>query len=78
MNKTPRCLVVPGNFLPFNDTVTQLLYKQLRLLNMQYDVIALRNTEDSALLNLLHADPNYSKFNISYADDYSNIYFSIN
>ncbi len=78
MNKTPRCLVVPGNFLPFNDTVTQLLYKQLRLLNMQYDVIALRNTEDSALLNLLHADPNYSKFSISYADDYSNIYFSIN
>ena len=36
-----RCLAVTGTFLPYNDVTTQLVYKQLRLLPLKFDVCAL-------------------------------------
>lgn len=72
-----RCLVVPGTFLPYNDTVTQLVYKQLRLLPFEYDVCALKDTPDAKLQGYMDADPNHEKFHIHYAGEDKNVRFSI-
>ena len=72
-----KCLVIPGPFLPHNDTITQLVYKQLRLLPLSFDVCALKNTPDEELQKTLLKDPNYKKFNIHYTDQYNNVLFSI-
>ncbi len=72
-----RCFVIPGPFVPYNDTITQLVYKQLRLLNMEYDVCALENRADESLLKLLRKDPYYAKFHTRFVDQYHNVLFSI-
>ena len=73
-----RCLVVPGIFLPYNDTVTQLVYKQLRLLPFEFDVCALSGpTEDPELKTLLQNDPCYAQFHCRYVGKYQDVLFSI-
>lgn len=73
-----RCLVVPGPFLPYNDTITQLTYKHLRLLDMEYDVYSLGGLpQEEDFKQLLSQDPNYQKFHIEELDKYHNILFSI-
>ena len=77
MIKMKKCLVVPGPFLPYNDTITQLVYKQLRLLPLEYDVCALSNEVDEKLQEQLQKDPCFKKFHINYTDKYNNVLFSI-
>lgn len=72
-----KCLVIPGPFVPYNDTITQLVYKQLRLIDFDYDVCALGNPEDPGLKALLEKDPSYSRFHIHTVDKYNNVLFSI-
>ena len=73
-----KCLVVPGPFLPYNDTITQLCYKHLRLLDMEYDVCALSNeAKDPDFERFLSNDPYYNKFHIHNVDKYNNVFFSI-
>ena len=72
-----KCLVIPGPFVPYNDTITQLVYKQLRLLDFDYDVCALGNPEDPGLNALLEKDQSYSRFHIHTVDKYNNVLFSI-
>lgn len=70
MKEKNRMLVVPGSFLPYNDTVTLLCYKHLRNLNMQFDVVALSNSDDRQLEKELEQDINFNKFNVEYVADY--------
>ncbi len=72
-----RCLVVPGTFIPFNETITQLVYKQLRLLPLKYDVCALFDKADPKLQEYLLNDPNYVKFHVSYVMNDNDVRFSI-
>ncbi len=72
-----KCLVIPGPFVPYNDTITQLVYKQLRLLDFEYDVCALGNPEDPGLKELLEEDPAWSRFHVHTVDQYNNVLFSI-
>ncbi|MCR5449640.1 MAG: hypothetical protein K6F23_09600 [Solobacterium sp.] len=73
-----RCLVIPATFFPYNDTNSQIVYKHLRLLDMQYDVCALRNyPEEKQLEERLSEDPNYKKFKVTWADEYNNVWFNI-
>ncbi|MCH1940224.1 hypothetical protein [Holdemania massiliensis] len=65
-----RMLVIPGGFVPFNDTVTLLSYKQLRNLKCTMDVIALKGKTDTGIEKELNKDPNWKKFNIEYVCDY--------
>ena len=66
MIMTTRCLAVTGTFLPYNDVTTQLVYKHLRLLPMEYDVCALDGEkEDPSFVQKLQEDPNYRKFHIT-------------
>ena len=72
------CFVVPGPFLPYNDTITQLIYKQLRCLPYQYQVVSLKGpSSDEGLKKMLEEDPMYQKFTIKEVDDYNNVLFSI-
>lgn len=71
-----RCLVIPGPFVPHNDTITKLVYKQLRLLDMEYDVCALENDIDNSLLKRLTQDPCYAKFHTHFVDQYHHVLFS--
>lgn len=61
--------VVPGSFVPFNDTVTLLTYKRLRNLDMKMDVFAFKGKEDPSLIKELEKDNNFKKFNIKYTSD---------
>lgn len=63
---TKNILVIPGGFVPYNDTVTLLSYKHLRSLNAKMDVIALKGKEDEGLTQSLKEDENFKKFNIEY------------
>ena len=73
-----RCLVIPATFFPYNDTNSQIVYKHLRLLDMEYDVCALRNyPEEQQLQENLDHDPNYGKFHVTWADEYNNVWFNI-
>ena len=42
-------LVIPGGFVPYNDTVTLLSYKHLRNINANFDVIALEGKKDEGI-----------------------------
>lgn len=64
-----RMFVVPGSFVPYNDTVTLLTYKRLRNLNLDMDVFCFKGKEDIGLLEELRKDKNYSKFNIKYTSN---------
>ena len=63
---TKKILVIPGGFVPYNDTVTLLSYKHLRSLDAEMDVIALKGKEDEGLVQSLKEDENFKKFNIEY------------
>ena len=61
--------VVPGSFVPYNDTVTILSYKRLRNLDMDMDVFCFKGKEDPSLLKELEKDENFKKFHIKYTSD---------
>lgn len=61
--------VVPGPFVPYNDTITLLTYKRLRNLDLDMDVFAFRGKEDAGLLKELEKDENFKKFHVSYTSD---------
>lgn len=65
-----KILMIPGGFVPYNDTVTLLSYKHLRNCDVTIDVIALRGKEDSSLKKSIENDKNYSKFHVTYVCDY--------
>ena len=67
-----KMLVIPGGFLPYNDTVTLLTYKRLRDLDYEFDVIAFKGKTDIGIEQELKSDQNYKKFNIDYLCDYDN------
>lgn len=73
-----RCFVIPGPFVPANEPMTQLVYKQLRLLPFEMEVCALRYWEtDDSLAERIKSDPEWKKFHVTYTDDYRNVLFSI-
>ena len=61
--------VIPGSFVPYNDTVTLLTYKRLRNLDLNMDVFAFKAKADQGLLKELEKDENFKKFNITYTSD---------
>jgi glycosyltransferase involved in cell wall biosynthesis len=65
-----RILVIPGGFVPYNDTVTLLTYKHLRNIDAEFDVVALKGKEDPTLKQKLEQDPAYSRFHVQYVCDY--------
>lgn len=67
---TKKVLVIPGGFVPYNDTVTLLTYKRLRKLDCDFDVLALKGKEDLGIKEELKNDKNYNKFHIKYLCDY--------
>ena len=67
-----KMLVIPGGFLPYNDTVTLLTYKRLRGLDYDMDVLALKGKADEGIKKELDKDINYKKFNIEYCSEYNN------
>lgn len=70
MNKK-KVLVIPGGFVPYNDTVTLLSYKHLRNIDADFDVVALQGKEDKGLKSCIENDKNFSKFKIEYVCDYN-------
>lgn len=68
-----RMFVVPGNFVPNNDTVTLLNYKRLRNLDLDFDVFALKAKEDPSLVEELSKDINFKKFKIKYSYDFDKV-----
>ena len=64
-----KMFVVPGSFVPFNDTVTLLTYKRLRNLDLDMNVFAFKGKEDPGLLKELHKDERFDKFNIKYTSE---------
>lgn len=65
-----RMFVIPGGFVPYNDTVTLLTYKRLRNLNLCLDIFSFKGPEDKGILKELEKDLEYKKFNIKYTSDY--------
>lgn len=61
--------VVPGSFVPYNDTVTLLTYKRLKNLDLDMDVFCFKGKEDKSLLAELSKDPDFKKFSIKYTSD---------
>lgn len=61
--------IVPGGFVPYNDTVTLLTYKRLRNLDLNMDVFAFKGKADVGLSKELENDDCYRKFNITYTSD---------
>ncbi len=64
-----KMFIVPGTFVPYNDTVTLLSYKRLRNLDLDMDVFCFKGKEDKGLINELNNDECFKKFNIKYTDD---------
>ena len=71
---TKKMLIIPGGFVPYNDTVTLLLYKRLRNLDYRFDVLALRGDADDGIAAELEKDVNFKKFNIRYLCDVRNVF----
>lgn len=61
--------VVPGSFVPYNDTVTLLTYKRLRNLDLDMDVFCFKGKTDQSIEEELRKDPAFSKFHITYTSD---------
>lgn len=68
--ESKKLLAFTGAFVPFNDTVTLMSYKHLRVLDYQIDVIALQGKEDNSIVDELKNDPYYQKFNVLYVASY--------
>lgn len=69
---TKSMLIIPGEFVPANNTVTLLNYRRLKHLNINKDVIALDQKPDSYIQKQLEIDQYYKTFNIEYACHYEN------
>ena len=67
-----KILVIPGLFVPANDTVTLLTYKRLKHSDIPIDVLTLRRKEDNGIKKELEADKDFRKFNIEYCCEYEN------
>lgn len=65
-----RMFVVPGSFVPFNDTVTLLTYKRLRNLDLDMDVFCFDGKVDNSLKEEIEKDENFKKFHIRKTTDY--------
>ena len=65
-----KMFVVPGSFIPFNDTVTLLTYKRLRNLDLDLDVFCFSGKKDISLVEEINNDPCFEKFNIKTTSDY--------
>ena len=63
-------LLIPGGFVPYNDTVTLLTYKRLRKLDAKIDVLAFKGCIDKGIEEELLKDENYQKFDVEYLCDY--------
>ena len=61
--------VVPGSFVPYNDTVTLLTYKRLKKLDFDFDVFCFKGKVDKSIENELLKDEDFKKFNIKYTSD---------
>ena len=61
--------VVPGSFVPYNDTVTLLTYKRLRNVDLDMDVFCFKGKTDESLLKVLEKDEQYRKFHMIYTSD---------
>ena len=61
--------VIPGSFVPYNDTVTLLTYKRLRNLDLDMDVFCFRGKTDASIEAELKNDPAFQKFHIAYSSD---------
>ena len=61
-----KMFVIPGPFVPYNDTVTLLTYKRLRNLDLDMDVFAFKGESDPGLVDELKHDENFSKFSIKH------------
>lgn len=72
-----KVLVIPGAFVPSNDTVTLLTYKHLRNIDAEFDVVALKGPEDKGLRSSIDEDNKMSKFNIEYVCDYDDAVASL-
>ena len=70
MNK--RMLIISGAFVPANDTVTLLTYRRLKHLEIEKDVLALKQVKDPYIEKQLSKDKYYKSFNIEYCVDYEN------
>ncbi|MBR4461176.1 MAG: hypothetical protein IKS51_01125 [Erysipelotrichaceae bacterium] len=64
-----KMFVVPGSFVPYNDTVTLLTYKRLRNLDLDMDVFCFKGKTDQSIEEELRKDPAFSKFHITYTSD---------
>ena len=64
-----KMFVVPGSFVPYNDTVTLLTYKRLRNLDLDMDVFAFKGRTDQGLFHELENDEEYKKFHMIYTSD---------
>ena len=62
--------VVPGSFVPYNDTVTLLNYKRLRDLDLDIDVFCFKTKEDESLKRELEKDEEWKKFHLIYTSDF--------
>ena len=67
-----------GPFVPANEPMTLIPYKQLRLLDADIYAATLSYKEDPSLRVHLLEDPNYSKFNVLNFGKYNDALFSIN
>ena len=63
-------LVIPGGFVPYNDTVTLLSYKHLRNIDAYFDVIALEGKVDQGINDTVCKEENFKKFNVEYICQY--------
>lgn len=61
--------VIPGSFVPYNDTVTLLTYKRLKNLDLDMDVFCFKGKEDPGLVRELEKDADFKKFHIRYTSD---------
>lgn len=64
-----RMFVIPGGFVPYNDTVTLLTYKRLRNLDLDMDVFCFKGHEDKGLLEQLNTDKRFKNFNLKYTSN---------
>ena len=64
-----RMFVVPGSFVPYNDTVTLLTYKRLRDLDLDMDVFCFKGKADQSLVKELERDDKFKKFHFTYTGD---------
>lgn len=72
-----RILVIPGPFVPYNDTVSLLTYKHLRLSSKEKDVVAIEGKADPSLEAELKEDSCFKTFRVKYICKYDEIIASM-